>query len=612
MNPELAHEIGVETAKMYRAVGITMLLGPQMDIITSPIWGRGNGAYTEDPALSADIANAFISGLQSTFDEDGNDLGWGDESVIAIAKHFVGAGASEGGRNDHDWDGKYTVYPGENFDAHLVPFVDGAFNLEGKTESVGGVMMNYAIAYSEDEEYGELVGGAYSEYKLDKLKKYGYDGFIMTDWGVVEIVDDWGVTWGVEDWTTPERFARLFELGIDQVGGTTSIDEALEGYKLLEEKMGEEEALEQIRSAAYQFILQKMNVGLFDNPYISTEKAVSSIWTKETKEFGDMTQQQAVIMLKNNGNTIKPYDENAEKLTAYIPYTVSVDGGIWSGYTYSCIPSVDLEAAAMYYNVVTDQVGEPTGTDENGNVIYTTNDIIRASADEIAKCDIAIVKMDSPYTASTYVADEDMWLPASLQYEEYTADSDAVREESISGETKTKEINSVYGKVVQNIKENRSYYGNTASRPRTYLSYETFDYVTNAVPEDCKVIVAMGMSQEAMVWSEIEPKADVILARYKDGALFLGDSKENVDVMLRVIAGEVEPSALLPIQQPASMEAVEAQLEDVPRDVECYVDADGNTYDFAYGLNWSGVINDERVAKYNVPALTEPETQPVK
>ena len=33
------------------------------------------------------------------------------------------------------------------------------------------------------------------------------------------------------------------------------------------------------------------------------------------------------------------------------------------------------------------------------------------------------------------------------------------------------------------------------------------------------------------------------------------------------------------------------------------LDADGNTYDFTFGLNWSGVIDDERVAKYNVPPI---------
>ena len=75
---------------------------------------------------------------------------------------------------------------------------------------------------------------------------------------------------------------------------------------------------------------------------------------------------------------------------------------------------------------------------------------------------------------------------------------------------------------------------------------------------------------------------------------------------MEVAAGEVEPSALLPYQQPISMDAVEVQMEDVPRDVECYVDANGNTYDFAFGMNWSGVINDDRVATYSAAPLTTP------
>ena len=57
------------------------------------------------------------------------------------------------------------------------------------------------------------------------------------------------------------------------------------------------------------------------------------------------------------------------------------------------------------------------------------------------------------------------------------------------------------------------------------------------------------------------------------------------------------------------METVEASYEDVPRDVTPYTDSQGNTYDFCFGLNWSGVIDDDRVTKYSVAALTEPETE---
>ena len=610
MNTELAHEIGAETAKEYRAVGVTMLLGPQIDLIGTPVWNRGNAAYSDDPALARDIAAAFIDGLQSTFDENGNDLGWGQDSVIAIAKHYAGAGAAEGGRNDHDYDGKYSVFPGNSFYAHLVPFFDGAFNLSGKTESAAGVMTNYAVLYSEDGSLGELVGGAYSEYRLDLLKESGYDGFIITDWGILspsDPEDDFVVNWGVEDLSTAECFARLFELGIDQVGGSTDIDEAIEGYQILAENLGEEKAMEYMRGAARDIFTHKMNVGIFDNPYLTTEHAVATTWSEESKAFGDATQQKSVIMLKNNDNTIKPYDAGAEKLTAYIPYTIKVDGNVWSGYTYSCVPSVDLDAAARYYNVVTDTVGEPTGTDENGNTIYTAADIIRAGSEELAACDLAIVKLGGAMTASTYDADADLWLPPSLQYEAYTADSESVRKESISGDMVKKEIPSVYGNTIQEVKENRSYYGNTAARPRSYGSYETLKFVADAVPESCKVVAIVELTHASMVWSEVEPLADAIFVRYKDGALFVGESQIGGDVMLQVIAGEVEPSALLPAQQPASMEAVEKQLEDVPRDMECYVDAAGNTYDFGFGMNWSGVIQDERTEKYCVEPLTAPE-----
>ena len=49
---------------------------------------------------------------------------------------------------------------------------------------------------------------------------------------------------------------------------------------------------------------------------------------------------------------------------------------------------------------------------------------------------------------------------------------------------------------------------------------------------------------------------------------------------------------------PADMKTVEEQQEDVPRDMRCYQDADGHSYDFAFGLNWQGPIHDARVEKY--------------
>jgi beta-glucosidase len=52
------------------------------------------------------------------------------------------------------------------------------------------------------------------------------------------------------------------------------------------------------------------------------------------------------------------------------------------------------------------------------------------------------------------------------------------------------------------------------------------------------------------------------------------------------------------MQLPADMKTVEEQMEDVPHDMVVHADAAGNAYDFAFGLNWSGVISDERTLKY--------------
>jgi len=68
--------------------------------------------------------------------------------------------------------------------------------------------------------------------------------------------------------------------------------------------------------------------------------------------------------------------------------------------------------------------------------------------------------------------------------------------------------------------------------------------------------------------------------------------------ILDIVSGATEPSGLLPLQMPADMLTVEQQKEDVPQDMKPYTDSEGHVYDFAYGLNWKGVIKDARTEKY--------------
>ena len=106
-------------------------------------------------------------------------------------------------------------------------------------------------------------------------------------------------------------------------------------------------------------------------------------------------------------------------------------------------------------------------------------------------------------------------------------------------------------------------------------------------------IVILDIMQPMCVY-EFEPEVDAILVSMSG----------STEAACNIVAGKYEPSGLLPMQMPLDMITVEKQLEDVPRDVECYVDADSNAYDFGFGLNYAGKIEDARTAKYCVPVLT--------
>lgn len=594
MNTDLAAKVGQSASRQYRAAGVTALLGPQVDL-ASPQMARAGTTYGEDPQLTKDIITAYVNAMQSTYDENGNDLGWGDDSVYCFTKHWAGAGSTEAGRNDHNIAARYAVYPGNNFEAHLIPYVDGAFNLPGKTGSAG-IMTQYSINVDGDggRNYGGEWAGVYNQFMYDLLDAVGHDSLIISDWNVFT---KFGV-WGAEDLPgVPDRIALAWERGMELLGGYGNMDDIEEAYQILTKNVGEDEANAIVSKGAHDFFVVMLNQNMFDQPYNDSAYAESICYSDSAKEEALEAERQAVVMLKNDG-TIKQQAAPAEKPTVYIPYG-SNTGFNLSGSSITpdgdpiYAPALDLEVMGQYFNVITDT---ETETNEDGDCTA----IERAPADKIAGCDYILVGMKDPYRPSydsTYVngndfakrwaegsidPEDDVWYPASLQYKQYTATK--ARDKSIAGLIRK-----------DGTESNRSYNGNsTVQDSPNYGDFEALEYA-RSVAGDIPVIVAM-TSEHSIMWGEVEPLADVILLSYV---------KTYNDVIAEIILGQTEPSALLVAQQPASMDAVETQYEDVPRDMECYVDANGNTYDFAFGLNWSGVINDERVQKYSAAPLTK-------
>jgi beta-glucosidase len=196
--------------------------------------------------------------------------------------------------------------------------------------------------------------------------------------------------------------------------------------------------------------------------------------------------------------------------------------------------------------------------------------------DNADEADVALVFIENPKASIGYDKEDlktggNGYIPISLQYNDYTA-TDA-REVSIAG-----------GDALENF-TNRSYKGKSTKTPNQ--TDMKLVQETKAKMKGKPVIVSVNTTNP-MVFSEIEPSASAILLSFgvQDQAL------------IETIVGKSEPSALLPMQMPADMSTVEKQAEDVPYDMNCHKDTEGNKYDFGFGLNWKGVIKDARVTKY--------------
>ena len=617
-DPDVGAQFGRMMSEEWRAMGISMQVATQMDLATEPRWKRIPGTFGEDPALSMDMARAIINGWQSTYDEEGNDMGWGKHSVNNQMKHFPGDGAAEGGRESHTRDGAYNIFPGGQFFTHVLPFL-ACMELPGKTKTVTAAMTNYSIGIEADGSPvgGERLATSYSTYKINHLlrEKYGWDGYILTDFGILT-----SKNYGVENLTPAEKRLATLLAGCDAFGGEggngqESVDLAMEAYDLGVTQLGESEMDEIMKMSTERMLRTHFNVGIVDNPYLNLEVAESIPNNAEHSAAGHLAHLKSIVMLKNTDGIIHKASAEAEKPRVYIPrvYVAATVG--WSRTPSSADPGFDLEIAGEYYDILTDELaGTFTGPkDREGNPTLSPDDIIRASKEEIASCDFAIVRITNPKNGNpTFMESGGMrdggpgsessitdrrkftYLPISLQYRPYTADSEFVRRESLGGDMIEVTEKSPGGDTKKLVKENRSYFGKTG----IIINESHLDLVLNTASAAEKVIVALDVSNP-MVFEEFESEVDAILVG------FGGNRADHVPdkAFLELISGQVEPSGLLPIQMPANMQTVEAQFEDVPRDMECHVDSEGNTYDFAFGLNWSGVIKDGRTAKYGVPPI---------
>lgn len=285
---DLVEEFGNIARQEYVAVGLRLALHPMADLATEPRWARSNGTFGENAELSGKLTAAYIRGFQ------GKELG--KDSVACMTKHFPGGGPQKDGEDPHFNYGREQVYPGDNFDYHLIPF-HHAF--EAKTAQI---MPYYGMPIGTKHEE---VGFAYSKGIItDMLRgEYGFDGVVCTDWGLVTDVELAGRpfparAWGVEHLTPIERVKKLLDAGCDQLGGESCPEHVIELVN--SGQISEDRIDESIR----RILRDKFRMGLFDNPYVNVEFAKHVVGNPAFRSAGNLAQRKSIVLLKNQDDVL--------------------------------------------------------------------------------------------------------------------------------------------------------------------------------------------------------------------------------------------------------------------------------------------------------------------
>ena len=246
------HRFGRALGREQRIKGTTVVLGPTMDVVRVPEWGRIFETYGEDPYFNAQMATAEIKGIQS-------------EGPLANANMYLMMNQEknrEGGQN--------TIVDERVMQEIYLPPYAAAI----QDAHVGTVMCAYV-----------KTNGVYScenEYLLNDVlrKQLHFDGWVMSDWGATHSTID------------------AANHGFDQ----QMPDSTFFGARLKEAVTGGRVSMQVLDSHVLHVLVPIFRQGMFDHP--RTGKWTASARSPEHDTLARTLAAQGTILLKNAQNTL--------------------------------------------------------------------------------------------------------------------------------------------------------------------------------------------------------------------------------------------------------------------------------------------------------------------
>ncbi len=267
--PELAEAMTTAVRQQLLAVGARQGLAPVLDVARDPRWGRVEETFGEDPTLVSHFGMAYIKGLQT------DNLAQG---VIATGKHFVGHSLSQGGLNCAP------VHMGMNevYDVYLAPF-------QAAIRDVG--LASVMNAYPELD--GEVVAAS-RRILTDLLRgQLGFDGLVVSDYEAVIMLHNFHKV----AINAACAAGMALNAGIDVelpsiVCYGEPLKSALESGDI---------NLELVDTSVGRHLKKKIELGLFENPYVDEGKVLEVFETSEQRKLAREIASKSMILLKNDG-----------------------------------------------------------------------------------------------------------------------------------------------------------------------------------------------------------------------------------------------------------------------------------------------------------------------
>ncbi|TFK53290.1 glycoside hydrolase family 3 protein [Heliocybe sulcata] len=275
-NTELLQQAASTIADEAEGLGFHQIFAPVLDLSRELRWGRVEENFGEDPFLTGEMGNAYVTGLQSG--RRRNTSSTAIARMAATCKHFAAYGSPQGGLNIAQVSGGER----ELRTSYLRPFNKACVQALG-------IMTAYA-------SYDGVPAVANTHLLTDILRnEWGYPYLVTSDAGSVDLLI---TTHGVCE--TRECAAKLaLENGVQmEMGGGTYT------YLTLPDQVNNGTVnVSYIDETVKTILRTKFALGLFENPYPYPDY-LSTLRTPATRALLHQMEQESIVLLENHNATL--------------------------------------------------------------------------------------------------------------------------------------------------------------------------------------------------------------------------------------------------------------------------------------------------------------------